>query len=223
MYFFFTYVTHSTQDHAKALSELHFGSVSFWIQSRCQIQGRGQRGRKWDSCPDNLFLTGCFSSSKKILPGQLSILTGVFFAKILKHFLLSQNIALKWPNDLLLNHKKCGGILIEMNQNIYIGVGMNITSHPDNTPMPATHLQAFDPVDTNALILKIIDTFPNLEELGNFEKVRHQWWEFAKDSLSCWSLREPINGDILGVDEQGQLLIKSKNGDLIKRHQTFSE
>jgi hypothetical protein len=41
--------------------------------------------------------------------------------------------------------------------------------------------------------------------------------------LSCWSLREPINGDILGVDEQGQLLIKSKNGDLIKRHQTFSE
>jgi BirA family biotin operon repressor/biotin-[acetyl-CoA-carboxylase] ligase len=197
--------------------------VSFWVQSRYQIQGRGQRGRKWDSSPGNLFLTGCFSSSKKILPGQLSILTGVFFAKILKQFLPAQNIALKWPNDLLLNRKKCGGILIEIDEYIYIGVGINITSHPDNTPMQATHLQACDPVDTNALILKIIDTFPNLEELGNFEKVRHQWWEFAKDSLSCWRLREPIKGDILGVDEQGQLLIKSKNGDIIKRHQTFSE
>ncbi len=223
MYFFFTYVTHSTQDHAKALSELHFGSVSFLIHSRCQIQGRGQRGRKWDSSPDNLFLTGCFSSSKKILPGQLSILTGVFFAKILKQFLPAQSIALKWPNDLLLNHKKCGGILIEMNENIYIGVGINIASHPDNTPMPATHLQAFETVDTNALILKIIETFPNLEELEDFEKAQHQWWEFAKASVSCWSLREPINGDILGIDEQGQLLIKLKNGDLIKRHQTFSE
>jgi BirA family biotin operon repressor/biotin-[acetyl-CoA-carboxylase] ligase len=170
-----------------------------------------------------LFLTGCFSSPKKIFPGQLSILIGVFFAKILKHFLPEKNIALKWPNDLLLNHKKCGGILIEMDEYIYIGVGLNITSHPDNTPMSATHLQACNSVDTNALILKIINTFTNLEELGNFEQVRHQWWEFAKDSLSCWSLREPINGDILGVDEQGQLLIKSKNGDLIKRHQTFSE
>jgi len=92
VYFFFTYVTHSTQDHGKALSELHLESVSFLVQSRYQILGRGQRGRKWDSSPGNLFLTGCFSSSKKILPGQLSILTGVFFAKILKQFCLHKTL-----------------------------------------------------------------------------------------------------------------------------------
>ncbi len=84
MYFFFINATQSTQNHSKALSELHSGYVSFWTQSYRQKQGRGQRGRKWDSFSGNLFLTGCFPLQKKILPGRLSVSTGVFLARILQ-------------------------------------------------------------------------------------------------------------------------------------------
>jgi hypothetical protein len=53
--------------------------------------------------------------------------------------------------------------------------------------------------------------------------MRHQWWSFAKNSLPYWGLREPVNGTICGIDEYGQLLIQSENGELTKRHQTFCE
>jgi BirA family biotin operon repressor/biotin-[acetyl-CoA-carboxylase] ligase len=223
MYFFFIYATHSTQDHSKALSALHSNDVSFWVQSQRQAQGRGQRGRKWESISGNLFLTCCFPRRKNFSPGQLSISIGVSLAEILKLFLPKQHVELKWPNDVLLNHKKCGGVLIEADDNIYIGIGVNITSHPDNTQMPATHLQAYEPIDINSLIIKIIDAIPNFEGLENFERMRHQWWSFAKNSLPYWGLREPVNGTICGIDEYGQLLIQSENGELTKRHQTFCE
>ena len=83
MHIFYVYKINSTQDHAKALSELHLGAVSFWLRSATQMHGRGQRGRKWESELGNLYLTGCFEK-QNIVPGQLSIGTGVFLANILK-------------------------------------------------------------------------------------------------------------------------------------------
>ncbi len=223
MYFFYVHSTDSTQNHGKAIATLHSTCVSFWIQSAHQTHGRGQRGRIWDSKEGNLFLTSCLSPSRKISPGRLSITTGVSLSIILQSFLPEQQVSLKWPNDVLLNQKKCAGILIEINEHIFIGIGINITSHPDNTPMPATHLQAYSAIDRNLLILKIIETIPDLKKVEDFEKVQKLWWEFAKNSVPYWKVREPLNGSVLGIDEQGQLLIQSENGQIIKRHQTFSE
>jgi BirA family biotin operon repressor/biotin-[acetyl-CoA-carboxylase] ligase len=196
--------------------------VTFWIQSERQTQGRGQRGQKWDSKVGNMFLTGCFFQPKKFSAGQLSISVGVTLAEILQSLLPKQQVELKWPNDVLLNQKKCGGILIEIDDNIHIGIGINIVSHPDDTSMPATHLQSYEHVNRNDLIIKILETIPNFEDLKNFEKIQQMWWSFAKDSIPYWKAREPINGVILGIDEHGQLLIQSQNGEIIKRHQTFS-
>ena len=87
--------------------------------------------------------------------------------------------------------------------------------------MPATHLQACNPIDTNALILQIIETIPDFKALENFEEIQHAWWAFATDSVPYWRVREPLNGKVLGIDELGQLLIQSDDGRIVKRHQTF--
>ena len=227
MYFFYVHTTDSTQNHGKAIATLHSTCVSFWVQSAHQAHGRGQRGRIWDSREGNLFLTGCVASSQKICPGRLSITTGASLSIILQSLLPKPQeglkIGLKWPNDVLLNQKKCAGILIEVDEYIFIGIGINITSHPDNLPMPATHLQEHLSIDLNALILEIIETIPELEKIENFEPTQKLWWELAKDSVHYWRVREPINGKVLGIDEQGQLLIQSDNGEIVKRHQTFNE
>lgn len=219
----------------KAIAALHSRYVSFWAQSACQTQGRGQRGRIWDSKEGNLFLTGCMPLSRKIPPGRLSIATGVSLSMILQSFLPKSqgsskselNMGLKWPNDVLLNQKKCAGILIEIDEHIFIGIGLNITSHPDGTLMPATHLLEHLPdsvtIDHHTLILKIIETISDLEKLENFKPIQELWWEFAKKSVPYWKVREPLNGTVLGIDEQGQLLIQTKNGQIIKRHQAFTE
>lgn len=224
MYFFYIWETDSTQDHSKALRKLHSAHVSFWVQSQNQTFGRGQRGKKWGSFIGNLFLTGCFLLPEKIAPGQLSISAGVSLATILQSFLLNQQIELKWPNDLLCDHKKVGGVLIEIEENtIYLGIGINITAHPANTPMPSTHLQAYGFTSINTLIEKIIENVPDFKALENFKQIQHAWWMFAKDSISYWRVREPIEGVVIGVDEYGQLLIQAKNGEIRKRHQTFEE
>ncbi len=231
MHIFYVYKINSTQDHAKALSELHLGAVSFWLRSATQMHGRGQRGRKWESELGNLYLTGCFEK-QNIVPGQLSIGTGVFLANILKAHLakidgatdgaVELKVGLKWPNDLLVNGKKCGGVLIEMAEHIYIGIGINVRSHPENGPdmnMPAAHLPT---VNMECLAMEIMQ---NIDEqflkLQNFNIVQQQWWDFAKDWLGDWHLREPITGEVSGVDSLGQLLIRNSNGEITARHQTF--
>ena len=55
------------------------------------------------------------------------------------------NVQLKWPNDVLVDDAKVSGILLETVPDagaILIGTGLNVASHPDNTPYPATHLAA---------------------------------------------------------------------------------
>lgn len=224
MYFFYVWTTDSTQNHSKSLCKLHFINLPFWVQSQYQTSGRGQRGRKWSSFIGNLFLTGCFFLPKKNITGQLSIFVGVSLAKILQLFLPNQQIGLKWPNDLLCDHKKVGGILIEIEENtVYIGIGINISAHPEGTQMPATHLQTYGFVNINILIEKITETLLDFQSLENFEEIQQAWWLFAKDNIAHWKVREPIDGIIIGIDEHGQLLVQAENGSLTKRHQTFEE
>lgn len=227
MHLFYVYRTNSTQDHAKALVELHFDCVSFWVQSAMQMHGRGQRGRKWESEPGNLYLTGCFEK-QNIAPGQLSIATGVLLANILKTLLekageaAELEVGLKWPNDLLVNGKKCGGVLIEMSEHIYVGIGINVHNHPENGPnmnMPAAHLPTVNRECLAGEIMQNMDV--QFFKLQNFETVQEQWWGFAKDWVGDWHLREPITGEVVGVDSLGQLLIRNSHGEISARHQTF--
>lgn len=51
-------------------------------------------------------------------------------------------ITLKWPNDVMIGGAKISGLLIEREpEALLIGIGINLMSHPDNTPYPATHLR----------------------------------------------------------------------------------
>lgn len=231
MRIFYVYKINSTQDQAKALSELHLEVVSFWVQCAIQTHGRGQRGRKWESELGNLYLTGCVVK-KNVVPGQLSVATGVLLANILKAHLektggstdgaIELKVGLKWPNDLLVNGKKCGGVLIEMAEHIYIGIGINVDNHPENGPninMPAAHLPT---INMECLAMEIIQNIDaQFLKLQNFSIVQQQWWDFAKDWVDAWHLREPLTGDVIGVDSLGQLLIKNSNGEITARHQTF--
>jgi BirA family biotin operon repressor/biotin-[acetyl-CoA-carboxylase] ligase len=101
-----------------------------------QSKGKGTNGRVWLSPPGNLY----FSIYKKLQARQidlqyLSINVGVKIAEVLLTLGVT-NIAIKWPNDLWLNQKKLGGILIETKNNptvgfvdVVIGVGLNLVAH----------------------------------------------------------------------------------------------
>tara|TARA_Y100000768_G_scaffold172671_1_gene129234 strand:+ start:35 stop:778 length:744 start_codon:yes stop_codon:yes gene_type:complete len=117
----------STNDEAKRISlenEFHL------VIAEKQSKGRGRHGKTWLS-PDsqNIYMTICTQNELSFAPE--SLITGIICKKSINNINKSINIGLKWPNDLILNKKKIGGILIEKEhyQNTIktiIGIGINL-------------------------------------------------------------------------------------------------
>ena len=107
----------STQDVARAMP---VGSI---VIADHQTAGRGRHERRWDAPPGTSLLVSF------VLPPHplLSLAAGVSAAEA-----CGQPVRLKWPNDLLLDGRKLGGILVEaMPEKAICGVGINLTWAPE--------------------------------------------------------------------------------------------
>src|SRR3954466_4517617 len=121
-----------------------------WITAERQSAGRGRRGRTWISEKGNLFASLLLTdpAPAEHWP-ELS-----FVAALAVHDAIAElsptikpQLAIKWPNDLLLGGKKLAGLLIEGEGHgegsaVAVGIGVNCVSHPPDTDFPATDLAA---------------------------------------------------------------------------------
>jgi BirA family transcriptional regulator, biotin operon repressor / biotin---[acetyl-CoA-carboxylase] ligase len=107
----------STQDLARAMP---LGSV---VVAEHQTAGRGRLERRWESPPGTALLVSFVLAPNPLL----SLAAGVAAAEA-----CSPDVRLKWPNDLLLDGKKLGGILVETTpERAICGIGINLTWAPD--------------------------------------------------------------------------------------------
>lgn len=111
----------STQDVAR---ELPIGSI---VIADHQTAGRGRLDRRWEA-PSGTALLVSFVLSPNPL---LSLAAGVAAAEA-----CGPKVRLKWPNDLLLDDRKLGGILVEAGPaRAVCGIGINLTWAPDGAAM----------------------------------------------------------------------------------------
>jgi BirA family biotin operon repressor/biotin-[acetyl-CoA-carboxylase] ligase len=106
----------STQDVAR---DLPLGSI---VIADHQTAGRGRLDRRWEAPAGSALLVSF------VLPPNplLSLAAGVAAAEA-----CGPNVRLKWPNDLLLEGRKLGGILVETRgEKAICGVGVNLTTAP---------------------------------------------------------------------------------------------
>ena len=106
----------STQDVAR---DMPIGSI---VVADHQSAGRGRMGRRWEAPPGTALLVSF------VLPQSplLSLAAGVAAAQA-----SGPEVRLKWPNDLLLDGRKLGGILVEATAGMAIcGIGINLTAAP---------------------------------------------------------------------------------------------
>ena len=82
------------------------------VASEKQTNGKGRRGKKWHS-PQNGNIYMSISTKNTFKSGPLSLITGIICTKVLSNISQTEEIGLKWPNDLVFNNKKIGGILVE--------------------------------------------------------------------------------------------------------------
>ncbi len=151
----------STNDIALKLIKNNISEPTI-ITCEKQTKGRGRVGKKWISKKGNLFMTLVFKfDHKKINFKQFAILNALLIKKVISK-LISQNVQIKWPNDLLFNKKKFCGILQEVINfdnfdYLIVGIGLNTNIAPQNKSFKSTCLKnILNRKIDNQKILKII-------------------------------------------------------------------
>jgi BirA family biotin operon repressor/biotin-[acetyl-CoA-carboxylase] ligase len=114
-----------------------------------QTAGRGRRGRRWDSPAGNLHVSLVVEPPPDARIGQLAFVAALGAGAAIDELApAGARLGYKWPNDLLLNGRKVGGILIEAMTGdmrvgaVIVGVGINLVHAPDDAGWPATSLCA---------------------------------------------------------------------------------
>ncbi len=119
-----------------AWSLVQAGHLPVWgsVIARSQSNGRGQTRRVWQSPLGNMYVALRLPNSAPFDSTAAAPAISALIIQALEQ--IGINIKLKWPNDLVLNLQKVGGILLEEKQGITIaGIGINIVDAPANNLM----------------------------------------------------------------------------------------
>ncbi len=219
----------STNSFAKNLAQ-QGAAAGTLVVAESQTAGRGRHGNQWSSLTGNLFMSLVLRPQVSAASvGQLSFLMALALARSLEEVLPAlSDIGLKWPNDVLVDGRKCAGILLESEAQgmatqlpwVVAGVGVNLVSAPEG----ATSL-----VDSGADRLtpeQFLDVFErHISQLYSqwlregFEPIRAGWSSFATgigQTIQVRLTRETLAGVFDGIDETGALALRLANGE--QRH-----
>ncbi len=215
--------------NAEAMRRIEMGAGSGLVcTAEQQSAGRGRLGRQWVSpFARNLYVSAAweFTQGAAALEG-LSLAVGVAVARALQACGLPA-AQLKWPNDVLFDGAKLGGVLLEMTGDaagscqVVVGIGLNVAM-PDST---ATEIdQAWTDVSRmadgecprrNALLAALLnELLPLLAEFerGGFGPWREPWQTldaYAGESVVLHSGQQQMAGIARGVDGRGALQLET--------------
>lgn len=194
------------------------------VVAETQTAGRGRRGRAWLSAPgDSLTFSLLWRFAPGTSPAGLSLAAGVAVAAALSKVGADEaaTVRLKWPNDLLKDGGKLGGILVELASGAphaaVIGIGLNLrlpAAMPDELRMQSAALG--DDIDPNRLLaMLLVELLGALETFagGGFAPLRAAWcarhaFEDAPVRLLS-DFAPPRDGLCRGVDVDGALLLEA--------------
>jgi BirA family biotin operon repressor/biotin-[acetyl-CoA-carboxylase] ligase len=185
-----------------------------------QTAGRGRMGRPWHAEPAASLTFSLLYKLPQGLPSGLSLAVGVAIAEALRD-LGVEGVALKWPNDILRDGKKLGGILIELASSAaVIGVGLNLrlpADLPDDVKRSAAALDRG--IDRNELLARLLISLHGVLETfgsGGFAALRERWLAlhaYADRPVCILAEFSPtLEGRCAGVDTDGALLLETASG-----------
>ena len=202
------------------------------ILSEYQTMGRGRRGKSWVSpFAANLYLSMVwdFDQGASALQG-LSLAIGVAVSRALNQ-LKVEGVRLKWPNDIYIENKKLGGILLEMvgdpagQCTVIIGIGINHTMPKQSgeaidqqwTDLTAVTSEAISRNRLAAFIINhCFDILSDYQQKG-FACYQDEWQAidaFLGTQAVVSTANQSTVGMPIGVDEFGALKMKLASGEI---------
>ncbi|MDE3060629.1 MAG: biotin--[acetyl-CoA-carboxylase] ligase [Pseudomonadota bacterium] len=223
----------STNEEAKRLAK-NGGRHGAVVWAKRQSEGRGRMGRHWVSAEGNLFVSILLKPSKPFQElGQLSFVAAIAAIEALAPVLPEQgDLRCKWPNDVLLDNRKLGGILLESFQAgdgaqwVVVGVGINVDSFPPRTEFPATCLKdaGVELISAKIVLSRFIHHFIeryNEWDRKGFAPIRRRWVQSAWGMNQRLCIRMPeaeFEGVAQGIDPSGSLLLRLDDGSRQQIH-----
>lgn len=220
----------STNNYANqlVLSKAAVGGTVVLAQH--QKNGRGQQGNSWESTPGKNLL-----ASVILFPTFLSAAKQFYLSKIaslaLVDFLKTEtnNVSIKWPNDIYIGDKKISGILIENSikgQNLastIIGIGLNLKQEKfvSDAPNPISLKQItgkdYSIEKTAKVLFTALEIWYKKLEDGCFKEIdntyftilyrANEWCTYSKKGIE-------FDAQIVGIGEFGQMILKDRNENL---------
>ncbi len=224
----------STNDEARRLIEMGERGP-LWVVAARQTGGRGRLGRQWISPPGNLHASLILRDfAEAAVAPQLGFVAGVAALSALRAATGGAGrFALKWPNDLLLDGAKLGGILLEnvsaptgdarapVAAVAIIGIGVNCAEAPLDLPFEARTLASIGPSapDSATLFARLSDAFVETLDLwrggDGFALIRDAWLKDAAylgAHIRVELPRETVEGRFETIDAIGRLVLTTHNG-----------
>jgi BirA family transcriptional regulator, biotin operon repressor / biotin---[acetyl-CoA-carboxylase] ligase len=220
----------STNNYANSLIMSKAAEEGTVVLAYNQLSGRGQQGNRWESesgknllaslvlFPEFLPVTQQFQISKLVSLGICEFLSSE-----------TENISIKWPNDIYIGNKKICGVLIEnavKGQNllsVVAGIGLNLNQEIfySDAPNPVSLKQVtgkeYDIIEVACKIKsQIMDWYVKLRN-GNSEEIDKAYLSrlYRLNNWANYKTNELVfEGKITGTGEFGKLFIKRRNGEI---------
>jgi len=219
--------------NAEALRQAPRLSGPEWILALRQTSGRGRRGRAWVDPPGNF--AASLITRPKGPAEQVALLS--FVAALSVFDALSavcgrvQGLALKWPNDVLLNGGKVAGILLESVgqggalEHVAVGIGVNLRHAPEVGEVEADALRPVSllsetgaDVTPEEFLEFLAPSFADWErqfETYGFEPIREAWLTRAArlgETVTARAAGKSVVGRFETLDAGGRLVLSTPEG-----------
>ena len=206
----------STNDECKRISS---NKDILVVTADRQTKGKGRKGKKWHSPEGNISLSIAFADIGFDMP--ISIATGILVRDALTEVFNLSSIKLKWPNDLVYEKKKIGGILVEKEvfadyTKAIVGIGINLELDKkeswwgDLKDLNGKNLR-------DKIINRILIKFEILLKNGldDWKRLWHKSCIHNDAIISVARNNETIKGKYLGINDAGELLLEKETGNII--------
>ncbi len=226
--------TGSTNDDLLARARAGSACPYDLISADFQTRGRGRRGDRWEATPGRnlLFSLALRLEGDRQLWPRLPHLTAWIVGSSVESILgPGYRLQAKWPNDLLHEGRKLAGILVEIvlapEPYAIVGIGLNVNLRteelpPDLRPIATSLYELLGCESSRWFLLgqivqgflhhfpeKTADFAPVLDWIRPRDFLVGQW-------LSVRSGREWFDGCAQGVGDDGELLLETSAGELVK-------
>ena len=196
-----------------------------------QSAGRGRLGRSWE-VPEGTSVMMSILLRPKFEPQYaptLTLVMGMAVAKAVKN--LGFDVSIKWPNDVVVSHKKICGILTEMGVRdgkidyavIGVGINVNIKEFPEEMVDKATSLylesgKEFDRSQIPGLVMeafeKYYEKFAATCDLSGLKEEYESILANYNQPVRVLA-KEPYEGVARGITDGGELLVEKTDGTIV--------